>query len=295
MVKISLLFVEKFTNSNLLAAFPASIRNILPHFSFALVSCKCLIMNYYKYFLTLLLLCSMTYVQADKLHIAAAANLRFVLPELVEEFEQQTDHHVSVSYAASGTLTTQIQHGAPFELFFSATPAYIQRLIDAGLTQGEAVDYAQAQLALFASNDSRLFIDDELKSLKQVLNEGGLRKIAIANPQHAPYGQAAKLTLEKAGIWQQILPHLLMAENASQVMQFSLSTSVDAGFVPYTYIIQPQFALLGRFVKLDATLQQQAISLRNATNTSKQFLDFIQTDKAHELLIKHGFLVMEGS
>jgi len=237
----------------------------------------------------------MTLAQADTLHIAAAANLRFVLPELVDQFEQQTDHHVSVSYAASGTLTTQIQHGAPFEVFLSASPDYIQRLIAAKLTQGKAINYAQAQLALFAANDSPLVIEDKLHGLKQAIEQGTLGKIAIANPRHAPYGQAAESMLKEFGLWNQIQPYLLMAENASQAMQFALSTSVDAGFVPYAHIIQPQFSLVGRFVQLDVTLQQQAIALHTASVSSKQFLDFIQTAQAHELFTKHGFLVKEAS
>ena len=253
-------------------------------------------MIFYKYFFIFLLCCSTTAnVQAEKLHIAAATNLRFVLPELVEGFEQQTHHHVSVSYAASGTLTTQIQHGAPFDVFLSASPDYIQRLIDAKLTQGKVVNYAQAQLALFAANDSPLTIDEDLQGLKQAIEQGVLGKIAIANPRHAPYGQAAQSILEELGLWQQVQPHLLMAENASQVMQFSLSTSVDAGFVPYAHIIQPQFSSVGRFIQLDATLQQQAISLQNSSTISQPFLDYIQTDKAHELLLKHGFLVKGSS
>jgi len=237
----------------------------------------------------------MTPAQADKIHIAAATNLRFVLPELVASFENNTGHQVSVSYAASGTLTTQIQHGAPFELFLSANPDYIQRLIDAELTQGNAINYAQAQLAFFASNKSALKLDQAFNGLKQRLEQGALNKIAIANPRHAPYGQAAQSTLEKVGLWQQLQPNLLMAENASQVMQFSLTASVDGGFVPYGHIIQPKFASLGQFVKLDAKLQQQAILLRNHTAISQQFLDFIQTDMAHEIFSKHGFLIMENS
>ena len=110
-----------------------------------------------------------------------------------------------------------------------------------------------------------------------------------------PYGQAAKSVLEKAGIWQQTQTHLLMAENASQVMQFSLSTTVDAGFVPYSFIIQPQFSSLGRFIKLDITLQQQAVLLQNASPIGQQFLDFIETLEAEEIFVKHGFLVAVDS
>jgi len=235
--------------------------------------------------------CAVVQVQAADIRIAAATNLRYVLPALAEEFEQQTGYQLAVSYAASGTLTTQIQHGAPFEVFLSANPDYVQRLIKAEFTEGKVVEYAQAQLALFAANHSLLDVDDSLLSLKTALEQGKLNKVAIANPKYAPYGQAARSELEKAGIWQQIQPHLLIAENASQVVQFSLSTSVDAGFVPYAHIIQPQLASLGRFVKLDVTLPQQAVLVRGASEYADQFLKFVQTERARMIFIKHGFLV----
>jgi len=245
----------------------------------------------FKYVFSLLIMCVSVQGQAADIRIAAAANLRYVLPELAEKFEQQTGHQLAVSYAASGTLTTQIQHGAPFEVFLSASPDYVQRLIKEELTKGDVVNYAQAQLALFASNHSLLDVDDNLQSLKRALEQGKINKIAIANPRHAPYGQAARSELERAGIWQQIQPHLLIAENASQVVQFALSTSVDAGFVPYAYIIQPQLASRGRFVKLDARLLQQAILVRSASEYAAEFLIFIQTDAARVIFIKHGFLI----
>ncbi len=245
----------------------------------------------FRYLFGLIFVCAVMQVQAADIRVAAAANLRYVLPELAAEFERQTGHQLAVSYAASGTLTTQIQHGAPFELFLSANPEYIQRLIKTQLTEGEVVDYAQAQLALFASNHSLLEVDDSLQSLKTALEQGKLNKVAIANPKHAPYGQAARSELERAGIWQQIQSHLLIAENASQVVQFSLSTSVDAGFVPYAYIIQPQLVSQGRFVKLDVRLPQQAVLVRGASDYADQFLQFMQTERARTIFIKHGFLV----
>jgi molybdate transport system substrate-binding protein len=245
----------------------------------------------FKYFFSLLFACIVVQVHAADIHIAAATNLRYVLPDLAEKFEQQTGHQLAVSYAASGTLATQIQHGAPFEVFLSANPDYIQRLIKAQLTEGEVAHYAQAQLALFASNHSLLEVDDSLQSLKTALEQGNLNKVAIANPKHAPYGHIARSELERAGIWQQIQPHLLIAENASQVVQFALSSSVDAGFVPYAHIIQPQLASQGRFVKLDVTLPQQAVLVRGASEYADQLLKFIQTERARTIFIKHGFLV----
>ena len=229
-------------------------------------------------------------LQADEIRVAAAANLRYVLPELAEVFEQQTGHQLAISYAASGTLTTQIQHGAPFDVFLSASPNYTDRLIKAGFTEGDPVNYAQAQLVLFASNNSVLNIGEGIQSLKVALEKGKLNKIAIANPRHAPYGQAAQLELEKLGIWQQIQPHLLIAENASQAVQFSLSSSVDAGLVPLGHILQPAIVSQGEFVKLDILLQQQGVLVRGAPEIAKQLLSYLHQTKAKTILYQYGFL-----
>ena len=230
-------------------------------------------------------------VQAADIHVAAATNLRFVLPEVAAQFKQQTGHHVAISFAASGTLTTQILHGAPFEVFLSASPGYIERLVQAGKTENGVVDYAKAQLAFYAANHSTLKVEGGMQALKDALSNDSLHKVVIANPKHAPYGQAAKIALQDAGIWNAILPHLLIAENASQALQFTMSTVVDAGFVPYAHVIQPKIASEGRFFKLDETLQQQAVLIKGAAEPAKQFLDFLQTDRAGNIFTKHGFLV----
>lgn len=228
---------------------------------------------------------------ADQIRVAAATNLRYVLPDLAEQFELQTSHQIAISYAASGTLTTQIQHDAPFDVFLSANPDYIVRLVEAGKTNGDIIDYAQAQLAFYKANHSRLKLDMELKGLAEALNNGSLNKVVIANPKHAPYGQAAEKALKKSGIWQEIQTHLLIAENASQAVQFTMSTSVDAGFVPYSNVIQPKLKTRGSYVKLDNLLPQQAVLIKGAVASSGQFLDFIQSQVARNILSNHGFVV----
>jgi len=229
-------------------------------------------------------------LQANEIRVAAATNLRYVLPAIAKEFEKQTGYQLAISFAASGTLTTQIQHGAPFEVFLSADPHYVERLIKAEFTEGDPVNYAQAQLALFAAKHSPLNIDDGIVSLKIALEQGKLNKLAIANPRHAPYGQAAQKELEKLGIWQQIQPHLLVAENASQAIQFCLSSSVDAGIVAYGHVIQAVIAEKGRYIKLETTLQQQAILVRGASESAKQFINFIQQQPAKTIFLQYGFL-----
>jgi len=245
-------------------------------------------MAYFKNLILGFLLCCTLTAQAQHIQVAAASNLRYVLPVLIHQFEQQTGHQVSAMYAASGTITTQIQHGAPYDIFLSANPDYIARLSAEKLTYGSAIDMAQAQLALYARNDSVLVLDDDLLNLKVLIDSGKLKKVAIANPIHAPYGQAAKQVLQHAGIWQQIQPHLLTAENATQAVQFSLSSSVDVGFVPYGHVIQDQLSKRGYFIKLAPRLPQQAAAL-NDSPVTLQFLQFIQTKQAQQLFEQYGF------
>lgn len=250
-------------------------------------------MKFNNTILGLFLYCCISQLQATEIQIAAASNLRYALSELITEFDQQTGHHINVSYAASGTITTQIQHGAPFEVFLSAAPLYIQRLSEGGFSEGELIDFAHAQMVLFASAQSPLSLDANLIGLKSALEQGKLNKVAIANPKHAPYGQVAQLLLERAGIWQQIQSQLLIAENASQAIQFALTSQVDVGFVPYSYMLQPQISSKGRYIKLDATLPQQAVLIKGASAAAKQFLIFIQTEPAREIFRTQGFIVLE--
>jgi molybdate transport system substrate-binding protein len=250
-------------------------------------------MNLYKYCLCLFFYCCISPLQAADTQVAAASNLRHVLTALIVEFKQQTGHHINVSYAASGTLTTQIQHGAPFDMFFSADPSYILRISDEGLSEGDVINFACAQIVLFASTQSSLSLDANLIGLKSALERGELRKIAIANPMHAPYGQAAQKVLEQAKIWQKIQSQLLIAENASQALQFALSSQVDAGFVPYSDVLQPQVSSKGRYIMLNESLPQQAVLIRGASAVAKQFLAFIQTAPARTIFRNQGFIIEE--
>jgi molybdate transport system substrate-binding protein len=246
-----------------------------------------------RFVLVLVLVLSFWSMQllADQIRVAAATNLRYVLPVLAEKFELQTSHQIVISYAASGTLTTQIQHDAPFDVFLSANPSYIKRLVAAGKADSEIVGYAQAQLAFYKADHSNLKLDKDLKGLVEAVDDGSLNKVVIANPKHAPYGQAAEKALKKAGLWQKIQAHLLIAENASQALQFAMSTSVDAGFVPYSNVIQPKLKTRGSYVKLDNLLPQQAVLIKKATMPANQFLGFIQTQAARTILSNHGFVV----
>jgi molybdate transport system substrate-binding protein len=244
-----------------------------------------------RFILGLLLSCILIQAHAEEINVAAASNLRYVLPVLADEFEKNTGHHLALSFAASGTLTTQLLHDAPFEAFLSANPDYMARLIKAGRTEGNLINFGYAQLAMYAAKHSKMQLDSDLEFLTKSINSGHLNKVVIANPKHAPYGQAAKVVLKNAGLWEKIQPHLLIAENASQAVQFTMSSRVDVGFVPYAHVIQPKLIAKGKFVKFDARLPQQAVLIKGAGEAAKQFVNFLQTNAAHHILSEHGFII----
>ena len=129
-------------------------------------------MAYFRYLLAVMMICCTFKVQAEPLRVAAASNLRYILPALISQFEQQTTHKIVATYAASGTITTQIQHGAPFDVFLSADLKYIAHLIELERVASEPVNLPQAQLALYTRQNSALKLDDELLHLKRLLASG---------------------------------------------------------------------------------------------------------------------------
>jgi molybdate transport system substrate-binding protein len=230
---------------------------------------------------------------ASDIKLAAATNLRFVLPEIISQFEQHyPQHKVSTSFAASGTLTSQIQHGAPFDLFLSASPEYIIRLQQTDYIKGNVINFSQAQLAIFSRNGSAITLTKDLSGLKTALDNHSLNKVVIANPHHAPYGQLAKQQLELHGLWDDIQPHLLIAESASQALQFSLSPQTSVGFIPYSYVLQDKVAQRGNGIKLNASLQQQAVMIKGGNPVASEFLVFLESEQAKAIFLKHGFKVV---
>ena len=245
-----------------------------------------------RFILLLVLQSLFSSAYADEIKLAAATSLRFVLPELVTEFERlHPRSKVNISFAASGALTSQIQHGAPFDIFLSANPEYIVRLQQAGHIKGKRVDVVQAPLALFSRNGSELTLEADLSGLKASLENNTLKKVVIANPHHAPYGQLAKQQLELHGLWNAIQSHLLIAESASQALQFSLSPQASIGFIPYNYVLQDKVIKRGSAIKLNSYLQQQAVLLKKAKPIAGEFLVFLTTVQAKEIFIRHGFKV----
>ena len=233
--------------------------------------------------------------------IAAAADLKFALVEVSARFLAKTGQQVRISFGSSGTFMTQIEQGAPFEMFLSADEDFVFRLAERGLTADRGALYAIGQIVLFAPRGSSLAVDEELRGIKSALAAGSLRRFAIANPEHAPYGRAARAALQNAGLWSELAPRLVFGENAAQAMQFAASGSAEGGIVPLSLVKAPELAGLGDFAIIPQKwhaaepLRQRMVLLKGAGPVSRDFYRYLQTPAVREILAGYGFVAPKGA
>jgi molybdate transport system substrate-binding protein len=231
---------------------------------------------------------------AAELKIAAAADLTYAFKDVTARFEKQTGNKTRLTYGSSGNFFSQIQNGAPFDLFFSADISFPQKLETAGLTEpGTIYDYAKGQIVIWVPNASKLDLSKGLP----VLMDPAIRKIAIANPLHAPYGSAAVAAMKHEGIYDQVKSKFVMGENISQTAQFVQSGNADVGIVALSLALAPAMKTTGRYVLIPPTdyppLIQAAVILKSSANKelAKQFLNFLKEPGTVALMEQYGFVV----
>jgi molybdate transport system substrate-binding protein len=230
------------------------------------------------------------------LRVAAAADLEPVLPPILAQFEQQTGLHVDATFQASAVLTTQIENGAPFDLFLSADLGFPKRLIDAGVADAAGssdsstpVTYARGTLVLWARKDSSL----PPPSLA-LLSNPNLKRLAIANPDRAPYGRAAVAALTSLKLYDTLKPRLVTAENISQTAQFVDSGNADAGLISLTSALTPRLSTSGSYFVIPRDLYppiEQGAVIVSATKqreAAHRFLDFLLSPPVQAELAKSG-------
>ena len=226
--------------------------------------------------------------------VAAAADLQFALEEIARSFRRETGQDLRLSFGSSGNFATQIENGAPFQLFLSADEDYVSRLKARGLTLDDGLLYAIGRIVLFIPTGSTLKVDADLHDLRAALADGRLKKFAIANPEHAPYGRAARAALQHEGLWEAIQPFLVLGENAAQAAQFATSGSAQGGIIPLSLAQAPALTRLGRFTLLPADwhppLRQRMVLLRGATEPAKAFYAYLQTPAARAVFSRYGFI-----
>ena len=230
---------------------------------------------------------------ADTPTIAVASNLQFALPEIAAAFKRASGKDVRLAFGSSGNFRRQIAEGAPFELFLAADTVFVAALAGEQRTVDEGVVYAIGRLALFIPNGSPVKADSRLSDVARALRDGRLRKFAIANPELAPYGEAARQVLQHAGLWNEIEPHIVFGENISQAAQFAASGAAQGGIVAYSLVRSPTMAGQGTYVLLPssahAPLAQKMVLLKNSGATARAFYGFLQQPVARGIFERYGF------
>jgi molybdate transport system substrate-binding protein len=235
---------------------------------------------------------------AQEITVAAAADLQFAMQEVAARFQKETGKTVKVIYGSSGNFFQQIQNGAPFDMFFSANLDYPKKLEAAGLIEpGSFYPYAKGKIVIWVGNDSKL----DLNSGMKVLLDPSVKKIAVANPEHAPYGQAAVAAMRKENIYDKVKDKFVLGENISQTASFVVSGSADVGIVALSLALSPNMKDKGHYAEIPAEeyppIEQACVIVKSSKNkeTARQFLAFIKTAAIADVLRRYGFDVPGGS
>ncbi len=236
--------------------------------------------------------------KAQEITVAAAADLQFAFQDVATRFQKDTGKSVKLIFGSSGNFFTQIQNGAPFDVFFSADIAYPKKLEAAGLAEpGTLYPYATGKIVLWVPNESKLDLGQGVR----VLLDPSIKKIAVANPEHAPYGRAAVAAIKHENIYDKVSDKFVLGENISQAASFVASSSAEIAIVALSLALAPAMKQKGRYVEISADayppLEQAAVILKSSQNKdiARQFIDFLKTPPILELLRGYGFSVPSGS
>ena len=231
---------------------------------------------------------------AQEIKVAAAADLQSIFQDVAARFQKSSGVAVKISFGSSGNFFTQIQNGAPFDVFFSADIEYPKKLEAAGLAEpGTLYSYASGKIILWVPADSKLDLSRGLPALL----DPSVKKIAIANPDHAPYGRAAVASLKHSGLYDKLSQKVVLGENISQTMSFVSSGSAEVGIVALSLAMSPALQGKGRYVEIPSDtypqIEQGAVVLKNSPNKelAEQFLDFVKSKAIQDLLRDYGFSI----
>jgi molybdate transport system substrate-binding protein len=239
---------------------------------------------------------------ATELVVAAASDLSNAAKDLVADFQKKTGHTVKLSLGSSGNFHAQIVNGAPFDVFLSADLSYVRDLEQKGLTEtGSVYTYAIGRIVLWVQKNSPLAI--QTLGMK-TLTRPQARRIAIANPEHAPYGRAAVAAMQKAGVYESIRSKLVLGENISQAAQFVQSGAADIGIVALSSALSEPMKTEGKYfavpIETYPRMEQGAIILKQAqraghTTAAREFLEFLRSSDGRAILQRYGFSLPAAS
>jgi molybdate transport system substrate-binding protein len=243
------------------------------------------------------LLLACRFAPAQTLTVAAASDLQSALPAIASQFEKDRGQQVTLTFGSSGNFFTQIQNGAPFDVFLSADIDYPRRLEGAGQAErGSLYEYATGRLVLWTRNDSRIDVRRGLI----VLGDESVRRIAIANPEHAPYGRAAVAALRHEGLYERVRGKFVLGENISQAAQFAQSGAAQVGILALALALSPTLKSSGTYVDIPESwyppIEQAAIVLASSRQkpVAQQFIDYLKEPDSVRILQSFGFAVPQA-
>lgn len=245
-----------------------------------------------KSFLCLLcLFMAVVPLHAEDVKVAAASDLNFAIKEIIQQFEHDTGNKVRLTLGSSGNFYAQIVNGAPFDVFLSADMSYPKRLEKEGLAVPDSTFvYGVGAIALWVPKTSPLKLD---VLGMQALLEPSVKKIAIANPDHAPYGRAAVAAMRNAKIYDLVKNKLVLGENVSQAAQFVQSGAADIGVIALSIAASEPMLRTGISLpipaKMYSPLEQGAVLLKRAGPGGKAFHEYLHGPEPRKILQKYGF------
>jgi molybdate transport system substrate-binding protein len=225
--------------------------------------------------------------------VAAAANMKPAFEEVARLFQAQNPGvEVKSTFGASGTFFAQIANGAPFDLFLSADSEYPAKMGEQGLAEGRAFPYAYGKLVVWVPKESKLDLDG--KGLTALVDHS-VQKIAIGNPDVAPYGRAARAALEKAGVYEAVKGRIVMGQNVNQAAQFAQSGNAQAAFLPFSLAKVPPLSEQGRtwIVPSDMypRVEQAGVIIKGTKQPvlARDLAAFLVGDAARQVLVRYGY------
>jgi molybdate transport system substrate-binding protein len=242
----------------------------------------------------LFVLLTLRSVYAQEIRVAAAADLKSALGEVSAQFQKLAGKKIDVIYGSSGNFYAQIQNGAPFDVFLSADIDYPRKLEAAGLAEpGTLYEYAVGRIVIWMPGDARA---DLAKLGWKALLEPGVERIAIANPEHAPYGRAAVAALRNAGLYEQVRRRLVYGENIAQAAQFVASGSAQVGILALSLAVSPAMKEGKRWeipANMHPPIEQGVVILKSAKDKegAQAFLAFLKSDAGRKILESYGFML----
>lgn len=233
-----------------------------------------------------------TAAHAEKVTVAAAADLKFAMDEIVATFKKANPaDEVQVIYGSSGKFHTQIQQGAPYDLYFSADIAFPRELVKAGFAASEVRPYAFGRIVLWSAN-----LDASKMTLESLLDPK-IARVAIANPKHAPYGKRAEEALRASGLWEKVEPKLVYGENIAHTAQFVQTGNAQVGIIALALAVNPELAKRGGYWlipdNLHEPLEQGFIITKRAEGSAlaRRFADYMGSKPARAVMTKYGFVL----